>query len=100
MGLDILDFIKDRGGDPEKIRKSQRDRHAPEEVVDEVIALYEDHRKSEKHAFCLGRLLITGKLHMMPHRSEQRSTRHKKKLALRRRSVQYHDFTMMLSVVS
>ncbi|PPJ50742.1 hypothetical protein CBER1_08128 [Cercospora berteroae] len=45
--LDINDFIKDRGGNPEKIKESQRRRHAPEEVVDEVIALFEDHRKTQ-----------------------------------------------------
>lgn len=45
--LDINDFIAERGGNPEKIRESQRKRHAPEEAVDEVIALFEDHRKSE-----------------------------------------------------
>lgn len=45
--LDVLDFITDRGGDPEKIRQSQRRRYAPEEIVDEVIALYEDVRKSK-----------------------------------------------------
>jgi seryl-tRNA synthetase len=44
--LDVLDFVKEKGGNPEKIKESQRRRHAPEEVVDEVIALYEDHRKS------------------------------------------------------
>lgn len=44
--LDILDFIVDKGGNPEKIKESQRRRYAPEGVVDEVIALYEDHRKS------------------------------------------------------
>ena len=42
--LDILDFITERGGDPEKIRQSQRKRHASEEIVDEVIVLYEDVR--------------------------------------------------------
>ncbi|KAI9790375.1 MAG: Cytosolic seryl-tRNA synthetase [Peltula sp. TS41687] len=45
--LDVLDFITERGGEPEKIRESQRRRYAPVEVVDEVIALYEDHRKSK-----------------------------------------------------
>jgi hypothetical protein len=45
--LDILDFIEEKGGDPKAIRESQRRRYAPVEVVDEVIALYEDHRKSE-----------------------------------------------------
>ena len=43
--LDVLDFVEDRGGNPTKIRESQRRRNAPEEVVDEVIILYEDHRK-------------------------------------------------------
>lgn len=45
--LDINDFIKDRGGNPEKIKESQRKRHAPEEVVDEVIAMFDDHRKTQ-----------------------------------------------------
>lgn len=44
--LDVVDFIQERGGDPKRIRESQRRRHAPEEAVDEVIVLYEDHRKS------------------------------------------------------
>jgi len=45
--LDIFDFIVEKGGDPKKIKESQRRRYAPEEAVDEVIALYEDHRTSE-----------------------------------------------------
>jgi len=45
--LDINDFIKDRGGNPEKIKESQRRRHAPVEVVDEVIEMFEDHRKTQ-----------------------------------------------------
>ena len=45
--LDVVDFIEERGGDPKKIRESQRRRFAPEEAVDEVIALFEDHRKSK-----------------------------------------------------
>lgn len=44
--LDVNDFIADRGGNPEKIRDSQRRRHASVEIVDEVIALFDDHRKS------------------------------------------------------
>jgi hypothetical protein len=44
--LDIFDFIVEKGGNPEKIKESQRRRYAPEEAVDEVIALYEEHRKS------------------------------------------------------
>jgi len=45
--LDVFDFIVEKGGDPQKIKDSQRRRYAPEEAVDEVIALYEDHRQSE-----------------------------------------------------
>ncbi|KAJ6438715.1 seryl-tRNA synthetase [Purpureocillium lavendulum] len=48
--LDVNDFIKERGGDPEKIRESQRRRHASVELVDEIIALFEDHRKTQYSA--------------------------------------------------
>lgn len=44
--LDINDFITERGGNPELIRESQRRRNAPVEIVDEIISLFEDHRKS------------------------------------------------------
>lgn len=44
--IEIQDFIAERGGDPEKIKESQRRRHAPVEIVDEIAALWEDHRKS------------------------------------------------------
>ncbi|KAJ5179635.1 hypothetical protein N7492_002845 [Penicillium capsulatum] len=44
--LDLNDFIAERGGDVKKIKESQRKRFAPEEVVDEVIALYEEARKA------------------------------------------------------
>ena len=45
--LDVVDFITERGGDPKAIRESQRRRNAPEDAVDEVIALFEDHRTSQ-----------------------------------------------------
>ncbi|KAK4569711.1 Cytosolic seryl-tRNA synthetase [Recurvomyces mirabilis] len=45
--LDVNDFITERGGDPAKIKASQRKRYASEEVVDEVIAMFEDHRKTQ-----------------------------------------------------
>lgn len=45
--LDVNDFITERGGNPELIRESQRRRFASVEVVDEVIALFEDHRRSK-----------------------------------------------------
>ncbi|KAJ3075729.1 Cytosolic seryl-tRNA synthetase [Podochytrium sp. JEL0797] len=39
MGLDINLFRTDKGGNPELVRESQRQRFAPVEVVDEIIAL-------------------------------------------------------------
>ncbi|MCJ1298156.1 Cytosolic seryl-tRNA synthetase [Hypocenomyce scalaris] len=48
--LDVFDFVEDKGGDPRNIRESQRRRHAPEEAVDQVIALYEDQRKTRYEA--------------------------------------------------
>ncbi|ROW15536.1 hypothetical protein VPNG_02318 [Cytospora leucostoma] len=44
--LDVNDFITERGGNPEKIKESQRRRGAPVEIVDEIIALWDDHRKT------------------------------------------------------
>jgi len=52
--LDINDFIKERGGDPEKIRESQKKRCAPVEIVDEVIADFEDHRRTQYDATQMG----------------------------------------------
>ena len=47
--LDIQDFIKERGGDPDKIRKSQELRHADVGLVDKVIELFEDHSTCPSH---------------------------------------------------
>jgi len=52
--LDIQDFIKERGGDPDKIRKSQELRHADVGLVDKVIELFEDHRKTQYEATQIG----------------------------------------------
>lgn len=43
--LDLTDFVTDRGGNPNKIKESQRKRFAPEGAVDEVISLYEEARR-------------------------------------------------------
>ena len=48
--LDVNDFVTERGGDPKKIKESQRRRHAPEAAVDEVIEMFEDHRKTQYEA--------------------------------------------------
>jgi seryl-tRNA synthetase len=42
MTLDVHMFIKEKGGDPDAIRESQKKRNNSVEVVDEVIALYEE----------------------------------------------------------
>lgn len=52
--LDLNDFISDRGGNPELIRKSQRRRGAPVEVVDQVIRMFDDHRKTQYGASQIG----------------------------------------------
>lgn len=56
--LDVNDFIAERGGDPEKIRESQRRRFSSVEVVDEIIALFEDHRKSPLFSPCYNPCLL------------------------------------------
>lgn len=43
--LDLADFITERGGNPDRIKDSQRKRYAPEHVVDEVLDLYEEARR-------------------------------------------------------
>lgn len=43
--LDVADFVTDRGGNPNKIKESQRKRFAQEDVVDEVVTLYEEARR-------------------------------------------------------
>ncbi|KAF2012872.1 serine-tRNA ligase [Aaosphaeria arxii CBS 175.79] len=54
--LDVKDFIEahDMGGNPEKIRESQRKRFANVEIVDEIIADFEDHRKTQYAATQIG----------------------------------------------
>jgi seryl-tRNA synthetase len=52
--IDPKDFITREGGNPEKIKESQRRRHAPVEAVDEIIELYEDHRKTQYEATQIG----------------------------------------------
>ncbi|CAK7240471.1 MAG: Cytosolic seryl-tRNA synthetase [Sporothrix thermara] len=44
--LDVLDLIAERGGNPEAVKESQRRRYADPEVVDKVIELWQDHRKT------------------------------------------------------
>ena len=45
--LDILDFQTDKGGDLQKLRENQRKRYAPESIVDDVVASFEDYKRSE-----------------------------------------------------
>lgn len=71
--LDVVDFVTERGGDPKAVRESQRRRHAPEKAVEDVIALYEDHRKSITSMYLYRRELIgTLQPTMPPHKSVTR----------------------------
>lgn len=40
MGIELISLLKERGGDPELVRASQRLRFDSVELVDEVIDLY------------------------------------------------------------
>ncbi|KAL9055133.1 MAG: hypothetical protein Q9162_003710 [Coniocarpon cinnabarinum] len=52
--LEINDFVPERGGDPKKIKASQKSRYASEALVDEVYEMYEDHRKTKYGAQQIG----------------------------------------------
>lgn len=52
--LDVNDFVTDRGGNPNKIKESQRKRFAPEGVVDEVYTLYEEARRARYEVMKIG----------------------------------------------
>lgn len=45
--LDINDLIAERGGDPKRVRESQKRRYASEALVDEVMEMFEDHKKTK-----------------------------------------------------
>lgn len=91
--LDVNDFIVERGGNPELIRESQRRRFASVEVVDEVIALFEDHRRSvyqmspklALYDFLPVTDRIFQQLSTARPRSKRKSTRFRSKLVRRRR---------------
>ncbi|CAK7563150.1 MAG: Cytosolic seryl-tRNA synthetase [Sporothrix epigloea] len=44
--LDVLDLITERGGNPEAVKESQRRRYADPGVVDTVIEIWQDHRRT------------------------------------------------------
>ncbi|KZZ90030.1 seryl-tRNA synthetase [Ascosphaera apis ARSEF 7405] len=52
--LDVFDLIAERGGDPNKVKESQKKRYADEKLVDQVIALYEDARATRYAATQIG----------------------------------------------
>jgi seryl-tRNA synthetase len=54
MGIDIVLFRADQGGKPDLVRESQRRRYKSPDVVDQVIAADETHKKSK---FPLSRLI-------------------------------------------
>ena len=52
--LDLLDFQEDKGGSLAKLRESQKKRYAPEATIDEVVKLFEDHKKTKYAASQIG----------------------------------------------
>jgi seryl-tRNA synthetase len=70
--LDLEDFIAERGGNPEKVRESQRRRGDPVEVVDEVVTLWDDHRRgmfSHKLLLHLRSYHVTSAIHLHSNRN-------------------------------
>ncbi|KAG5455628.1 MAG: hypothetical protein BJ554DRAFT_4890 [Olpidium bornovanus] len=57
--LDVNLFLADKGGDPEKVRESQRRRGAPVAAVDAVVALYDEWRKGGVGGVALLHLLLS-----------------------------------------
>lgn len=45
--LDIIQFLEDKGGNPEQIRKSQKARGDSVEIVDQVINEYKEWTRSK-----------------------------------------------------
>lgn len=52
--LDIADLIPERGGDPNKVKESQRKRFASVDVVDEVVELFATARATRYEATQIG----------------------------------------------
>lgn len=56
--LELNDFVADRGGNPNKIKESQRSRFASEKAVDDVIALYEEARRGKLSSIARVRVIM------------------------------------------
>ncbi|MCJ1329921.1 Cytosolic seryl-tRNA synthetase [Thelotrema lepadinum] len=52
--LDLLDFQEEKGGDLKKLRESQKRRYAPQPIIDDIVALFEDHKKTKYAATQIG----------------------------------------------
>ena len=48
--LDVLDFVAERGGEPKKVKESQRRRYADESIVDKVAELWEEAKQKRYNA--------------------------------------------------
>ncbi|KAI0202013.1 seryl-tRNA synthetase [Astrocystis sublimbata] len=68
--LDITDFIASRGGDPEKIRQSQKKRNASTEIVDEIISLWETHRTTQYAATQIAAEMKTVQAEIAPRKKK------------------------------
>lgn len=60
--LDILDFQEEKGGDLKKVLESQRRRYASATVVEDVVATFEDMKRSIINALgsaCIFSMILT-----------------------------------------
>lgn len=94
--LDLADFITDRGGDPNKIKESQRRRFASEDAVDEVIALFEEARKARFEAMQLGSKLnaLLKEIGMKKKNKEDASELLERKVDLERQKKEAEDLAI------
>jgi hypothetical protein len=98
MTLDVLHFIDKKGGNSQEIRDSQKKRGLSVELVDEVIAMYEEWVKSMLLLSCLRQLGLDflRQWILMPTHWQSKSTRSRRRSARRRRHVSSYMFSVHL----
>ncbi|KAE8382144.1 hypothetical protein BDV26DRAFT_254515 [Aspergillus bertholletiae] len=94
--LDIADFVGDRGGNPNKVKESQRKRFASENVVDEVLALYEEARRARYEVMQIGSQLngLQKEIGKKKKNKEDASSLLEEKAALEQRKKEAEDLAL------
>ncbi|EAW12459.1 serine--tRNA ligase SES1 [Aspergillus clavatus NRRL 1] len=98
--IDLADFVTDRGGDINKIKESQRKRFAPEDIVDEVVSLYEGARRARYEVMQVGSELNTlqKEIGKRKKNKEDADDLIQKKTALEKRKKEAEEYASQLEV--